>query len=85
MKLMKTQDQIRRFVIDTFYVGNLALSDEMSLLQHGVVDSTGVLEVVAFLEQAFGVTIDDAELLPENFDSIARMAALVERKQRARP
>lgn len=80
---MKTQDQIRRFVTDTFYVGNLELSDEMSLLQYGVVDSTGVLEVVAFLEQAFGVTIDDAELLPENFDSIARMAALVERKQRA--
>ena len=68
---------------ENFLVGTGGLSDDASLIACGVVDSTGVLEVVTFLESTFDVTIDDDDLLPENLDSIAaRMVALVERKQR---
>ena len=57
------------------------LEDDTSLLEHGIIDSTGVLEVIMFVETAFGVTVEDAEMLPENLDSIERIAAFVERKK----
>lgn len=75
---MLARDAIRRFVTATFCAPGVA--DDASLVGCGVVDSTGVLEVVAFLEQTFGVAIDDDEIVPENLDSIARIAALIERK-----
>ncbi len=78
---METRETVRRFMTTNFYVASPTLSDEASLLDQGIVDSTGVLEVVTFLETTFGVRIDDAELLPENLDSIARIVAFVERKR----
>jgi acyl carrier protein len=59
-----------------------ALDDEMSLLDSGIIDSTGVLEVVQFIEEQFGIQVKDEELLPENLDSVGRIARFVERKQR---
>jgi acyl carrier protein len=47
------------------------------------VDSTGVLEVIYFIESNFGITVDDSETLPENLDSVARIAGYVERKKAA--
>jgi len=73
--------KIRAFVVSNFYVAVAgALSDEASLLDQGVIDSTGVLEVVGFLEQEFGVQVADDEMVPDNLDSISRIAAYVERK-----
>lgn len=78
---MDTQEKIRSFVTSNFYVADPeALTADGSLLDQGLIDSTGVLEVIAFLEETFGISVDDAEILPENLDSISRMAAFVERK-----
>lgn len=79
---MTLKQQIRDFVISNFYVAEpAALEDQTSLLEHGIIDSTGVLEVIVFLESTFGISVDDSELLPENLDSIERIAAFVERKK----
>jgi acyl carrier protein len=74
---------IRAFVVDNFFVTDpAALAEEDSLVEQGIVDSTGVLELVAFLEQRFGVHVEDVDLVPDNLESIAHMAAFVGRKQR---
>ncbi len=79
---MSIQDDVRQFIVKNFYVADAAgLADDASLLDKGVIDSTGVLEVVAHLESTYGVKVDDAELLPENLDSIARIAAFVQKKK----
>ena len=78
---MNRTAQIREYITKNFYVSDLAsLGDEASLLDQGIIDSTGVLEVIAFLERTFGVRVEDAEMLPENLDSVQRIAAFVERK-----
>jgi acyl carrier protein len=75
-----TREIIRRFVTTNFYVADPAkLGDDESLLDSGIIDSTGVLEVLAFLEQQFGVRVEDRDILPQNLDSIARLDALVAR------
>ncbi len=74
-------EQVRAFVMDAFYAPK-DLGDDASLLDTGTMDSTGVLELISFLEQRFGVAASDRELHPENFDSIRRVAAFVERKRR---
>jgi acyl carrier protein len=79
---MALQQQIRDFVTTNFYVPEpKALDDATSLLEHGIIDSTGVLEVIMFIETTFGVTVEDSEMLPENLDSIERIAAFVAKKQ----
>jgi len=78
---MTTAEKVRKFITENFYVADKdALTDDASLLDRGIIDSTGVLEVVAFLESEFGITVDDSELLPENLDAIGRIAAFVEKK-----
>jgi acyl carrier protein len=73
------EDQIRRFISDTFFVDNFAT--DASFLQNGIIDSTGVLELVAFLEETFAIKVEDTDLVPENLDSIAQVIAFVQRKQ----
>ena len=78
---METHQRVREFVTSNFFVSDAAsLTDSASLLDLGVVDSTGVLEIIGFLEQAFGLKVEDDEIVPANLDSIARIAAFVERK-----
>ena len=73
---------IREFIISNFLYGqdSASLADDQSFLESGIIDSTGVLELVGFLEQQFGITIGDRELLPENLDSVQNAAGLVARK-----
>jgi len=74
------QDSIRAFIVENFYVPEDAgLEDTSSLIESGVVDSTGVLEIVAFLEKEFSLTIPDGDIVPAHLDSIARIAAYVAR------
>ncbi|HUB05855.1 MAG TPA: acyl carrier protein [Myxococcales bacterium] len=73
--------RVRAFVLENFYVSEPEkLGDEDSLIARGVVDSTGFLEIIVFLEAAFSLRIEDHELVPGNFESIARIAAFVARK-----
>lgn len=75
---------IREFITTNFYVAEPgALDDEASLLDAGIVDSTGVLEVVSFIEEQFGVQVQDEEMLPENLDSIGKIARYIDRKKGA--
>lgn len=77
-----TKQAIRTFINENFYVANaLDTSDRVSLRDLGIIDSTGVLEVVLFLENAFEIRVEDAEILPENLDSIDAIASFVERKR----
>ncbi len=73
---------IREFIVSNFMFGvdDGSLKREDSFLQNGVIDSTGVLELVAYLEQSFKIEVDDHELVPVNLDSIQNVAAYVSRK-----
>jgi acyl carrier protein len=76
------RQQVREFLISNFYVAEAnLLGGNTSLLDQGIIDSTGVLEVIGFIEETFGVTVEDSELLPENLDSIDGIARYVERKR----
>ena len=76
---MTNAARIRQFVEETFIVDGFA--DEDSFLRTGVIDSTGMMELVLFLELEYGIKIADSELVPGNLDSIARAAAFVDRKR----
>lgn len=78
-------DVFRRFLIDELHwAGDEALlTDDYDLIENHVVDSLGLFTLVSFVEQRFGVVVEDEELLPENFGSIGALASLVERKQTA--
>lgn len=72
---------LRQFIRENFLFGqSLTLADHDSLLEAGVVDSTGVLELVAFIEDRYGITIEDEELLPENLDSIENLIRFITAK-----
>jgi acyl carrier protein len=73
---------IKEFVVSNFLYGQdgQSLPSDQSFLDNGIVDSTGILELVAFLEQRFGIAVADRELLPENLDSVQNAAAFVSRK-----
>jgi acyl carrier protein len=77
------QDEVRTFIIETFLFGSggETLKNDASLLEQGIIDSTGVLELVNFLENTYGIEVEDEELHPDNLDSIERIEAYVVRKQ----
>lgn len=76
------QDRIEKFVLDQLLLGDAERmpSREDSLIETGVVDSTGVLELIEFLESEFGIQVADTETVPENLDGIGRLTAFVGRK-----
>ena len=78
-------DSIRSFIIDSFLFGDTSqvISDDMSLIDNNLIDSTGVLELVFFLESNFGISVKDTEVVPDNLDSIGAMAAFIESKRQA--
>ncbi|MDD5719185.1 MAG: acyl carrier protein [Candidatus Krumholzibacteria bacterium] len=82
---MDLEQKIRAFILDSFLFTDdqSALSSQDSLLEKGIIDSTGVLEVIAFLEQEFGVAVEDEEMIPENLDSVANLVAFIQRKRAA--
>ncbi|HEV8347121.1 MAG TPA: hypothetical protein VGQ16_11130 [Vicinamibacterales bacterium] len=76
--------ELRAFIRNNFLYGSespgLAFGDEDSLVERGIIDSTGILELIAFLEMRYAIVIDDDELVPDNLDSVSRVARFVERK-----
>lgn len=80
---MQLQSEVRQFIVDNFLYGNDGddLGSDTSLLKRGVIDSTGVLELVAFVEERYGITVADDELVPDNLDSISRISDFITRKQ----
>jgi acyl carrier protein len=82
---MENREAVRDYIIENFLFGDDSplKDDQMSLLDEGIMDSVGVMELVAFLEQDFGLTVDDADLIPENLDSVANLVAYIARKKAA--
>lgn len=79
--MRRIEDELRRFVIDNFLYGRQDhFSDNDSFVDMGIIDSTGMLELVNFLEHRYGIQIMDTELTPQNLDSISQLAIFLHRK-----
>lgn len=72
---------VRRYIVDNSLMGHdSGFGNQDSLLEAGIIDSTAIMDVVAFLERRFGIAVDDEDLVADNLDSIGRIARFVERK-----
>jgi len=80
--------ELRTFIIDQFLFGDasgrFAFTNDDSFQERGIVDSTGILELVCHLQHHYGIEVADAELVPDNLDSVSKAARFIERKQRQR-
>jgi acyl carrier protein len=76
---MDTKTQIRQYIAKNFLFSDngFSLGDDASFLEEGIVDSTGVLELVLFVEETFGIEVDDEDIVPDNFDSVNNLAAYI--------
>lgn len=76
---MPIETLIRAYILENFLFSDddSQLQNDASFLEEGIVDSTGVLELVMFVEETFDVTVEDEEILPENFDSVTQLARYV--------
>lgn len=73
---------VREFLVGDFLVGpNVKLEDNTSFMQKHILDSTGFIELISFVEERFGFSVGDEEMLPENFDSLDNIEAFVRRKK----
>ena len=78
---MSLKDQIRNFILENFILENPEdLVDDESMLEKGIIDSTGVLELVGFIESTYQIKVEDEELIPENLDSVKNIVGYLERK-----
>jgi len=73
---------LRKFIVDNFSYGrdDVEFADDESLLEKGLIDSTGVLELVTFLETTYKIQIEDEELIPDNLDSVEKIIRFVDQK-----
>ena len=80
---MTTKDKIRGYVLENFLFTDdqSALSNNDSFLEKGLVDSTGIFEIIAFIEDDFNIAIEDEEMVPENLDSVDNIIAFINKKQ----
>ena len=82
---MAVREQLRTYILENFLFTDdpSALVDSDSFLQKGIIDSTGIMEVIFFLEDELGVQVADTEMVPENLDSVDNLVAFVGRKKAA--
>ena len=78
---METEERIRTFVETTFGRSNTPIGPDTSLLDSGLIDSTGILELVSFLESAFGIELADEDVVPEHFENVRAITAYVNSRQ----
>ena len=80
---------LRAFIVENFLFGDdsvpFAFSDDDSFQERGIVDSTGILELVCHLQEKYAIVIADDELVPDNLDSLSRVARFVQRKRQPQP
>lgn len=81
MQPWKIESEIRNFIVSNFLFGKAdGLTDDESLLENGIIDSTGVLELVGFLQERFDILVEDDEIVPANLDSIQNLTHYLSRK-----
>jgi acyl carrier protein len=80
---MKTKDQLRNYIFTELARDNNStnLSNDDSLIEYGVLDSVAIVQLLSFIENNFGIIIDDEELIPENFETINSMCSLIKLKE----
>jgi acyl carrier protein len=85
MQPSEIESRIRAYIATSFghRGGRADLNGHLDLLEQGILDSTAVLEVIAFMEQDLGITVDDEDMVPDNLGTISHMVAFVDRKRRA--
>lgn len=80
--MAEIKTRLKQFIIDNFLFGDdNGFADDTSFLEEGIIDSTGMLELITFLEEEFSIQLDDEELIPGNLDSINNLIAFLSRKQ----
>jgi acyl carrier protein len=78
---MNVEPVVREFIIETFLYGDSTrLTEDESFIESGIVDSTGILELVAFLEGTYGIVVEDEEVVPENLDSLSAVTRFLKGK-----
>ena len=78
---MNIQEQIRDYIVDNFLFGDgKHLEPDTSFREKSVIDSMGILELIGFLEKTYEISIEDYDLIPENFDSLRGISRFVDRK-----
>ena len=79
---MEVREQIRKYIAETFLFSDngFNMSDDVSFLDEGIIDSMGVLELIMFTEETFNISVDDDEIKPENFDSVNKLYDYIQRK-----
>ena len=82
---MSIEDKIRAYIAENilFSDNGYPHTDDTSFLEEGIVDSMGIMELVMFVDESFGITVEDEELVPDNFDSVSKLAAYIRRKSSA--
>jgi acyl carrier protein len=76
---------VRRFIASDYLLGrDDGLSDDASFLDEGILDSTGVLQLIAYLEETYAITVENDEVVPDNLDSVNKIAAFLDRKLAAK-
>ena len=84
--IIDVREQVRQFIAENFYVSDAAaIEDDTSLISNGYVDSTGMLEVITFLEERYRISIGDTEMTTANLETIGRIAGFIARKQGREP
>lgn len=80
--MQQIEREVRQFIVDNYFFGQdeCEFSDDDSFLDKGVLDSLGILSLVSFIQQEYGIEIDDQELVPDNWDSVRRVAQFVHKK-----
>ena len=75
------KEKIREFILSNFVKDSgLTLEDDTSFLENGIIDSTGVMELVAFIEATFGIRVEDEEIIPDNFESVNTLTRYIKSK-----
>jgi acyl carrier protein len=83
---MDNSIKVREFVVENFLFGDgESLKDDTSFMEEGIIDSTGILELVFFLEETYGLSVEDDELVPDNMDSLQNITRFIDRKLDASP
>ncbi len=76
------KSKIREFIIENFlFSDDIAFENNASFLEEGIIDSTGILELIDFLEEEFNISVEDEEMIPENLDSLDNIAAYLNKKE----
>ncbi len=76
--MTQISEKIRMYIAENILFSNNGYPDETSFLDEGIIDSMNVLELVAFVEENFGIAVEDHEIVPDNFDSVSRIATFVD-------